>query len=179
MGPLRLLDEIGFDVADHAGRELGTAFGDRLVPAPMLASLMEDGRLGKKNGRGFYLYRQGKSTGVDPSIEEATRIDSPAASGLLSDEDILARCTVLMVNEAAWALDDGVVESADYLDLAMIMGTGFPPFRGGLLRWADTVGLARIRDDLVRFESALGSRFAPAPFLSQLADQNRAFTNST
>jgi len=84
----------------------------------------------------------------------------------------------LMVNEAAWALDDGVVESADFLDLAMIMGTGFPPFRGGLLRWADTVGLAKIRDDLVRFESALGNRFAPAPLLSQLADQNKAFTNS-
>jgi 3-hydroxyacyl-CoA dehydrogenase/enoyl-CoA hydratase/3-hydroxybutyryl-CoA epimerase len=85
----------------------------------------------------------------------------------------------LMVNEAAWALDDSVVESADYLDLAMIMGTGFPPFRGGLLRWADTESIARVRDDLLRYESSLGARFAPAPLLNQLADQNRTFTNFT
>lgn len=176
MGPLRLLDEIGFDVADHAGRELGTAFGDRLVPDPMLVTLMEDGRLGKKNGRGFYLYQHGKSTGVDASVEEAARKDS-AASGNLSDEEIRGRCLYLMVNEAAWALDDGVVDSADFLDLAMIMGTGFPPFRGGLLRWADTEGVARIRDSLVQFESSLGIRFTPAPLLNQLADQDRKFTN--
>jgi len=176
MGPLRLLDEIGFDVADHAGRELGNAFGDRLVPDPMLATLMEDGRLGKKNGRGFYLYQHGKSTGVDPSVEEAARTDS-AASGILSDEQIRGRCLYLMVNEAAWALDDGVVDSADFLDLAMIMGTGFPPFRGGLLRWADTEGVARIRDSLGEFESSLGIRFTPAPLLNQLADQDRKFTN--
>jgi len=178
MGPLRLLDEVGFDVADHAGRELGAVFGDRLVPAPMLASLMDDGRLGKKNGRGFYLYRHGKSTGVDPSIEQATRLET-AGGGPLSDDDIRTRCLYLMVNEAAWALDDSVVESADYLDLAMIMGTGFPPFRGGLLRWADTEGIARIREALAGFESSLGARFAPAPLLSQLADQNRTFTNSS
>jgi 3-hydroxyacyl-CoA dehydrogenase/enoyl-CoA hydratase/3-hydroxybutyryl-CoA epimerase len=176
MGPLRLLDEIGFDVADHAGRELGNAFGDRLVPDPMLATLMEDGRLGKKNGRGFYLYQHGKSTGVDPSVEEAAHTDS-AASGILSDEQIRGRCLYLMVNEAAWALDDGVVDSADFLDLAMIMGTGFPPFRGGLLRWADTEGVARIRDSLGEFESSLGIRFTPAPLLNQLADQDRKFTN--
>ncbi|MDH3427372.1 MAG: 3-hydroxyacyl-CoA dehydrogenase NAD-binding domain-containing protein, partial [Gemmatimonadota bacterium] len=136
MGPLRLLDEIGFDVANHAGRELGAAFGARLEPAPLLSRLMEDGRLGKKNGRGFYLYRDGKMTGVDPDIGAAARTDAPAGSAP-PDEDILARCLYLMVNEAAWSLADRVVDSADMVDLAMIMGTGFPPFRGGLLRWAD------------------------------------------
>ncbi|TFG66930.1 MAG: fatty acid oxidation complex subunit alpha FadJ [Gemmatimonadales bacterium] len=177
MGPLRLLDEIGFDVANHAGRELGTTFGDRLVPAPILARLMEDGRLGKKNGRGFYLYQHGRSTGVDPTIEGVARAGLPAG-GSISDEDIRARCLYLMVNEAAWALDDSVVDSADFLDLAMIMGTGFPPFRGGLLRWADTEGVARIRDALARYESSFGVRFTPAPLLGQLADQDRTFTNS-
>lgn len=177
MGPLRLLDEVGFDVADHAGREMGTAFGERLVPAPMLARLMEDGRLGKKNGRGFYLYRHGKSTGVDPTVAEAARADA-LVGGPPSDADIRARCLYLMVNEAAWALDDGVIDSADFLDLAMVMGTGFPPFRGGLLRWADTEGVALIRDALVRYESSFGQRFAPAPLLSRLADQERTFTNS-
>jgi 3-hydroxyacyl-CoA dehydrogenase/enoyl-CoA hydratase/3-hydroxybutyryl-CoA epimerase len=176
MGPLRLLDEIGFDVANHAGREMGSAFGDRLAPAPLLARLMEDGRLGKKNGRGFYLYREGKSTGVDPSIGQAVGGDMTAGKAM-SDEDILSRCLYLMVNEAAWSLADEVIESADMVDLAMIMGTGFPPFRGGLLRWADTEGLARIRDSLIRFE-VLGTRFTPAPLLNEFADQNRTFTNS-
>lgn len=177
MGPLRLLDEVGFDVADHAGRELGNAFGERLIPAPMLARLMEDGRLGKKNGRGFYLYRHGKSTGVDPTVAEAARADAPGG-GCPSDADIRDRCLYLMINEAAWALDDGVIDSADFLDLAMIMGTGFPPFRGGLLRWADTEGIALIRDALLRYESSFGNRFAPAPLLSRLADEERTFTNS-
>ncbi|MFQ5529300.1 MAG: 3-hydroxyacyl-CoA dehydrogenase family protein, partial [Gemmatimonadota bacterium] len=178
MGPLRLLDEIGFDVANHAGRELGSAFGARLAPAPLLAHLMDDGRLGKKNGRGFYLYSDGKSTGVDPTIGAAARLD--ASDGRVPpDEEILARCLYLMVNEAAWSLADEVIDSADMVDLAMIMGTGFPPFRGGLLRWADTEGLARIRDGLGEFAATLGARFAPAPLLSELADQDRTFTNSS
>jgi 3-hydroxyacyl-CoA dehydrogenase/enoyl-CoA hydratase/3-hydroxybutyryl-CoA epimerase len=176
MGPLRLLDEIGFDVASHAGRELGTAFGERLAPAPMLTLLMDDGRLGKKNGRGFYLYQDGKSRGVDQGVAEAAR-GGAQPGGRVSNEDIRRRLLYLMVNEAAWALEEEVVDSADMVDLAMIMGTGFPPFRGGLLRWADDEGVRRIHEALTEFASSVDSRFAPAPFLTRLAEQDGTFTH--
>ncbi len=175
MGPCRLLDEIGFDVARHAGREMAAALGDRLSPPDVLDRMIDDGRLGRKNGRGFYLYEDGSSTGVDPTLASVF----PSASGGRSDDDIRTRCLLSMVNEAAWALGEHVVETADQVDLAMILGTGFPPFRGGLLRWADTEGLRHILDELVRLEETLGARFAPAPVLKQLAERDGTFTNPT
>jgi 3-hydroxyacyl-CoA dehydrogenase/enoyl-CoA hydratase/3-hydroxybutyryl-CoA epimerase len=175
MGPCRLLDEIGFEVATHAGREMARGLGDRLAPPALLDRMIEDGRLGKKNGRGFYLYEQGKSAGVDPTLEAVLG----TAGSDLPGQEIRDRCLWLMVNEAAWALEERVVDSADGVDLAMIMGTGFPPFRGGLLRWADGVGLRVIMEGLERFESDLGPRFAPAPMLRELAERDGTFTNPT
>ena len=181
MGPLRLLDEIGFDIAEHAGNEMSSAFGERLAPADAVERLIESGRLGKKNGRGFYLYRDGKSTGVDTAAAELVRgsASDTIARGGFDDQDIERRCLYSMVNEAAYALEDEVVRDPDMVDLAMIMGTGFPPFRGGLLRWADTEGLAAIRDRLQVYAESLGPRFTPAPLLERLADQNGTFTDST
>jgi 3-hydroxyacyl-CoA dehydrogenase/enoyl-CoA hydratase/3-hydroxybutyryl-CoA epimerase len=137
--------------------------------------MIEDGRLGRKNGRGFYLYENGKSTGVDPTLDSLF----PPATGDVSGDEIRSRCLWLMVNEAAWALEEDVVDTAGQVDLAMIMGTGFPPFRGGLLRWADSEGLRLILDGLERYESTLGTRFAPAPMLRKLADRDGTFTNPT
>jgi 3-hydroxyacyl-CoA dehydrogenase/enoyl-CoA hydratase/3-hydroxybutyryl-CoA epimerase len=183
MGPLRLLDEIGFDIAEHAGREMSAAFGERLETADVIDRLIDSGRLGKKNGRGFYLYRDGKSTGVDPAAAEVARGGPASANGgpgpTPSDEEIRDRCLYLMVNEAAYALEDEVVEDPDMVDLAMIMGTGFPPFRGGLLRWADDVGVRTIRDRLAQFAETFGPRFTPAPLLERMADQDRTFTHSS
>ena len=175
MGPCRLLDEIGFEVGLHAGREMAAAFGVRMAPPDVLDRMIEDGRLGRKNGRGFYLYENGKSIGIDPTLDS---LFPPSAGGPSSDE-IRSRCLWLMVNEAAWALEEGVVDTADRVDLAMIMGTGFPPFRGGLLRWADTVGLRQIVDGLARYADTLGARFAPAPMLKGLAKRDGKFTNPT
>ena len=179
MGPLRLLDEIGFDIAEHAGEEMGRAFGDRLATSDVIERLLESGRLGKKNGRGFYLYRHGQSTGVDPAVAELVRGTGAAGGGPPDDEEILHRCLYPMVNEAALALEEEVVSDADMVDLAMIMGTGFPPFRGGLLRWADDEGLAVIRDRLAAYAESLGPRFTPAQLLERLADQDRTFTYSS
>jgi 3-hydroxyacyl-CoA dehydrogenase/enoyl-CoA hydratase/3-hydroxybutyryl-CoA epimerase len=181
MGPLRLLDEIGFDIAEHAGKEMGAAFGERLAPAPVMDRLIESGRLGKKNGRGFYLYKNGKATGVDPLVAEVARggHGAGAAGSARTADEIQRRCLYVMVNEAAYALEDEVVENADMVDLAMIMGTGFPPFRGGLLRWADEEGLTKIRDQLKGYAQELGPRFTPAPLLDRLADRDGTFTNSS
>ncbi|MFW6084459.1 MAG: 3-hydroxyacyl-CoA dehydrogenase NAD-binding domain-containing protein, partial [Gemmatimonadota bacterium] len=180
MGPLRLLDEIGFDIAEHAGREMSSAFGERLAPADAVERLIESGRLGKKNGRGFYLYREGKSTGVDPAAAELVRAGAESATragGAPADDDVRNRCLYLMVNEAAYALEDGVVKDPNMVDLAMITGTGFPPFRGGLLRWADGEGVTAVRDRLKAYAESLGPRFTPAPLLERTADQHGTFTN--
>ncbi len=173
MGPLRLLDEIGFDVARHASRELSAAFGERMQPSGVLDGMIEDGRLGRKNGLGFHRYENGRDGGADPTV------DRLFGSGGSPTDEIGRRCLYVMVNEAAYALEEQVVDGPDPVDLAMVMGTGFPPFRGGLLRWADVEGIRTIHDALSDYADRIGNRFAPAPLLALLAEQNRTFTDIT
>lgn len=181
MGPLRLLDEIGFDVARHASREMAAAFGERMRPSGVLDRMIEDARLGRKNGLGFHRYQDGSDRGADRTAElllarEDVAETGEAQSGLPA-EKIQRRCLYIMVNEAAYALEEQVVEGPDPVDLAMVMGTGFPPFRGGLLRWADAEGIPGIHDALSEYAGTLGNRFAPAPLLVRMAQQNRTFTD--
>jgi 3-hydroxyacyl-CoA dehydrogenase/enoyl-CoA hydratase/3-hydroxybutyryl-CoA epimerase len=172
MGPVRLLDEVGLDVSRHAGRVMYEAFGDRLRPAPPLAALEKSPRLGKKGGAGFYKYEDGKEKEVDASVYGELGLQP---GGALSEQDIQRRAVFVMINEAARILDDGIVASPGDVDLGMIMGTGFPPFRGGLLRYADTVGLREIVSWLERYQQQLGDRFAPAPLLKRKADAGESF----
>lgn len=182
MGPLRLLDEIGLDVARHASRELTAAFGERMRPSGVLDRMIEDARLGKKNGMGFYRYPKGKEPTPDRGVESLLA-GSPEASEVedgphgAAPEEIRRRCLYSMVNEAARALEERVVEGPGPVDLAMVTGTGFPPFRGGLLRWADQEGLAMIHATLAEYAGELGSRFTPAPLLGRMVEQNRTFTD--
>ncbi|MDX1395113.1 MAG: 3-hydroxyacyl-CoA dehydrogenase NAD-binding domain-containing protein [Gemmatimonadota bacterium] len=171
MGPCRLLDEVGFDVARHVAREMERAFGERMKPSPVVELLTEEGRLGRKNGRGFYSYTKGKQGGVD---REVARILD--ARGEVADDEIRDRCLFLLVNEACHALAEEIVPDAGTVDLAMVLGTGFPPFRGGVFQWADTVGAGHIRDRLRELENTHGPRFTPAPRLDDLADSGGAFT---
>ena len=186
MGPLRLLDEIGFDVAGHASREMAAAFGDRMRPSGVLEKMIGDARLGRKNGLGFYRYREGKARVADPAVAGlfagvTRRASSPGTGSTTATpaDEIRKRCLYLMVNEAGYALEERVVEGAGPVDLAMVMGTGFPPFRGGLLRWADKEGIQNIHDALSEYSGSVGSRFAPAPLLVRMAKQNRTFTDLT
>ena len=99
----------------------------------------------------------------------------PAEPQKFSDQEIRARLVLQMINEAAHVLQDGIVERADQVDLALIMGTGFPPFRGGLLRFADTLHPRGILSHIRKLEEVYGTRFAPAPLLIDLADRDRRF----
>jgi 3-hydroxyacyl-CoA dehydrogenase/enoyl-CoA hydratase/3-hydroxybutyryl-CoA epimerase len=175
MGPFRLLDEVGLDIARHAGQVLYEAFGDRMLPAPPLVKVGETGRLGRKGGRGFYRYEGEKEAGIDETIY-AELADSIAATRTsLPAELIRDRTVLVMVNEAARALEDGIVSTPGDVDLAMITGTGFPPFRGGLLRYADSVGLATVLLKLEAFQRELGPRFQPTPLLAALAHEGKGF----
>ena len=157
MGPLRLLDEVGLDVADKAGKVLSAAFGDRAAPSKVVSKLVAEGRLGKKAGRGLYRY-EGKKEVPDETVLAIVGVNRlPAAAA----KNCVERGLGLMIAEAARCLDEGIVRSPGELDLAMVMGTGFPPFRGGLLRYADHYGVARIVEDLAKWSEQLGSRFDP------------------
>jgi 3-hydroxyacyl-CoA dehydrogenase len=131
---------------------------------------------------GFYRYPKGKEPTPDRGVESLLA-GSPEASEAedgrhrAAPEEIRRRCLYSMVNEAARALEEQVVEGPGPVDLAMVTGTGFPPFRGGLLRWADQEGLATIHAKLAEYAGELGSRFTPAPLLGRMVEQNRTFTD--
>tara|TARA_B100000745_G_scaffold177162_1_gene116022 strand:+ start:9 stop:1694 length:1686 start_codon:yes stop_codon:yes gene_type:complete len=174
MGPLRLLDEIGLDITHHVAGRLGPVFGERLLASDVSRLMCKSGRLGKKVLNGFYRYGKGEPQPVDPGeILDGV----PMSARRPDDEEITDRCILLMFNEACYALQENIVESAGFLDLAMVMGTGFPPFRGGILRYADAVGVACLRDRLQELSDLLGGRFEPAPLLEEVADTGRFYTS--
>ncbi len=175
MGPLRLVDEVGIDVAHHAGATLHEALGERLAPSPPLAALYDTGRLGKKGGKGFYRYEDGKEKGVDEEIWAELGDTVPAERGGMEEDEIRRRLVIQMINEAARCLDEGIVEAAWQVDLGLIMGTGFPPFRGGLLRFADTLHPRGILDRSRALQAKHGPRFAPAELVERLAEEDRGF----
>lgn len=176
VGPLELLDDIGLDVAVKAGEVLQAAFPQRIKSGGDEA-LVAAGRLGRKTGGGFYEYESGKRGEPSRAAYEILRVQ-PAASPRYPAEVIESRLVLPMVNEAAFCLEDGVVPGPAKLDLAMILGTGFPPFRGGLLKWADSLGLPRVRSLLEELTERFGSRFEPARTIRRLADARGTFYGS-
>ena len=167
--------EIGIDVCIKVTKIFKEAFGERMEVPKVMEKFLEIKRYGKKTGRGFYLYdEKGKRQGVDPEIYKDLGLSSPKSPH--TDGEITQRCIFPMINEAALALiEEQIVETADEVDLAMIMGTGFPPFRGGLLRYADTLGSAKIADELEAYASKYGMRFKPSGPLRTMAKTSRTF----
>jgi 3-hydroxyacyl-CoA dehydrogenase/enoyl-CoA hydratase/3-hydroxybutyryl-CoA epimerase len=163
LGPLELLDEIGLDVARKVAHVLGDAFGARMPSVALIDRLAGEGALGKKSGLGFYRYERGKRGSVNPSLGAAT--GERATTGVA---EITDRMVDAMINEAALALDDRVVEDPNDVDLAMILGTGFPPFRGGLLRHADVVGIGTVVERLARRQQS-GAPYGPCGRLQRMA----------
>jgi 3-hydroxyacyl-CoA dehydrogenase/enoyl-CoA hydratase/3-hydroxybutyryl-CoA epimerase len=173
MGPLRLLDEIGIDVADKVSHILGAAFGDRVDPAGVLEPMVAGGRTGKKGGLGFYRYR-GKEVTPDPAVYPLA--DRPSREVIQAGPAAWRERMVLaMVNEAARCLEERIVATPALVDLAMIMGTGFPPFRGGLLRHADALGLVSVVERLRGLEKEHGARFTPCELIVRMSQERGSF----
>jgi 3-hydroxyacyl-CoA dehydrogenase/enoyl-CoA hydratase/3-hydroxybutyryl-CoA epimerase len=171
VGPITLLDEIGLDVGAKASKVLHEAFGERMQPVTELDMMVKDGLLGRKGGRGFYTYADGRRKGPDRSVQAWLR----APSGAAPAADVEDRLVYAMLNEAARACEEGVVRSPRDGDVAAIFGIGYPPFRGGPLRTLDRIGAARAVETLRRLEAAHGSRFAPAPVLVRQAEAGGRF----
>ncbi len=172
MGPFELIDEVGADVACEAGRTLHAGLGERMRPAALAARLVEAHRLGRKTGGGMYRY-DGKRRRPDRALWQTLRDRSAAAA--LPASVLQERVFGLMINEAARCLDEGIVATAADLDLALVFGIGFPPFRGGLLRYADAQGIATVVRGLEQLEREVGSRFAPCSRLRRMADVGETF----
>ncbi|MEM7395042.1 MAG: 3-hydroxyacyl-CoA dehydrogenase family protein, partial [Verrucomicrobiota bacterium] len=173
MGPLRLSDEVGIDVAHHVASFLTTHYKDRMPEPGILNRMLEEGLLGRKSGAGFYAY-QGKKSTINPTTAHWT-VSSEAHR--LSSDDLLSRMVLLMINEAARCLEEGVADDPADIDFAMIMGTGFAPFRGGPLRYADSVGMDKLLKLFDRMTEQAGSRYEPCPLIETMAKNDESFYN--
>ncbi len=177
MGPLRVLDEIGLDVVLHIAETLERHVGQRAAPPAALRRLCEAGRLGRKTGAGLYRYDAGPGSTPVAAPEADVGISDtesrPAAR--LSREELQQRMLLLMVNEAARCLEEAVVAEPDDIDFALMAGAGFGTFRGGPLRYADSVGAGRLVDDLESLAEREGGRFAPCARLRAAAAHRQRF----
>jgi 3-hydroxyacyl-CoA dehydrogenase / enoyl-CoA hydratase / 3-hydroxybutyryl-CoA epimerase len=169
-GGLQLLDEVGIDVAYHAGQVLIARLGDRIDAPPAFRKLVDDGRKGRKAERGFYRY-DGKEKTPDPAVYELLGWQPRP----LAAADIAERCWLQMLNEVARTIEERIVTDPDVVDVGVIFGLGFPPFRGGILREADRVGLDLIVERLDAYAAKHGKRLQPAPLLREMAQRGERF----
>jgi 3-hydroxyacyl-CoA dehydrogenase/enoyl-CoA hydratase/3-hydroxybutyryl-CoA epimerase len=174
VGPVALLDEVGIDVGAKVGKILHAAFGERMAPPPSVERLVEDQRLGKKNGRGFYDYaakKKGKRP-VDASVYTVLGVEP---KNDMTAGEISERCVLQFVNEAAHCLGEGILRSPRDGDIGAVFGLGFPPFRGGPFHYMDAVGASEIVRRLEKHEQTHGARFHPAPLLVELGRSGKKF----
>ncbi|MCV6607269.1 MAG: 3-hydroxyacyl-CoA dehydrogenase NAD-binding domain-containing protein [Campylobacterales bacterium] len=172
MGPLTLVDEVGIDIGYKVSKILEDSYGERMAMCPITESIYkEKNLLGKKAGKGFYIH----------SSDKTPPIPNPEVSSLQSSNDsftqaqIIDRTVLMLINEASRCIEEKVVEKPSYLDMAMIMGTGFPPFKGGVLKYADSIGIDTVVEKLEDLGKNYSSRFTPSNLLKSMAKENKTF----
>jgi 3-hydroxyacyl-CoA dehydrogenase/enoyl-CoA hydratase/3-hydroxybutyryl-CoA epimerase len=173
VGPITLIDEVGLDIAGKSSAVMLGAFGDRMVPAASLAKVIEAGRTGRKGGKGFYRYENGKKQGVDETVYPL--ISSNGQRMLIGARDIVERCVFAMLNEAARCLEEGIIASPRDGDVGAVYGIGFPPFRGGPFRYLDTLGIPTVIRALEVLDGRFSPRFRPAGILREMASSGSRF----
>lgn len=172
VGPLKLIDEVGLDVAGSVNEVLAPLFAERGLQLSGAGALLEAGLLGRKGGRGFYVYERGESSRVNPDVYGLlgadSRRDVPAAL-------IRRRLLWSLVNEAARTLAEGIIRSPLDGDAGAVFGFGFPPFLGGPFHFLDQQGLKLSVADLEDLRDSFGDRFEPAQLLRDMADNGERF----
>ncbi|MGE0454438.1 MAG: fatty acid oxidation complex subunit alpha FadJ [Vicinamibacteria bacterium] len=171
IGPVALLDEVGIDVGAKVAKILHEAFGERMAPPASMQKVIDDGRLGRKNQRGFYVH-DGKKKRPDASVYAL--LEDPARRGFEARE-IQERLVFAFLNESVHCLQAGILRSPRDGDVGAIFGLGFPPFLGGAFRYLDHLGARFAVECLERLAAAHGARFAPAPLLVDKAREGRSF----
>ena len=174
MGPITLSDLVGLDTAHYAGSVMEQAFPSRVVSSPILTALIEQGRLGQKTGLGFFSYQNKKGKAEDDPAVARLVAEHRREERKFSRDELTQRLFLPMLVEATRMLEERIVRDVRDVDLGLIFGIGFPPFRGGLLFWADTLGAATIVKMLKPYEG-LGERYKSTPLLVKMAQEGKKF----
>ncbi len=177
MGPATLSDLTGIDIGYHVGKNFERSFGERWKMSPVYELVYQTGCYGRKTGAGWYDY-SGEKPVPNPKVQEAIKRylkEKKIQPKKFSPKEILDRMLSRAINEAAYMIQEGICERPQDMDLAMIYGTGFPPYRGGILRYADAWGIRNVYEHLLKLEQEQGVRFKPASLLEEMAEAGRTF----
>ncbi|KMZ63897.1 Peroxisomal fatty acid beta-oxidation multifunctional protein [Zostera marina] len=176
MGPFQLQDLAGYGVAMAVKEVFASSFKGRTFDTELVQMMVEMGRNGKANGKGYYVYERGMKPKPDPSlqpiIEKSRKLANVMHGGkpiIISDQDILEMVFFPVVNEACRVMDENVVIRASDIDISSVLGMGFPRYRGGLVFWADTLGSKYIYERLKKWEITYGGFFKPSRYLEERA----------
>ncbi|BAJ02876.1 fatty acid oxidation complex subunit alpha FadJ [Shewanella violacea] len=175
VGPMTLLDEVGIDVGAKISPILEAELGERFKAPAAFDKLLSDGRKGRKNGKGFYLYAgkaKKKAKQVDESVYQVLGL-KPGVNAEVSE--VAQRCVVQMLNEAVRCLEEGIIASPRDGDIGAIFGIGFPPFLGGPFHYIDTLGAGVLVAKLEKYQAKHGDRFTPCNKLIEMAESNQRF----
>ena len=170
VGPLALLDEVGIDIGSKIAPILEKELGERFKAPDAFNRLIDSKRLGRKTGRGFYLYDK-KDKKVDESVYELLGV---TPSPRLNKSEIAKRCVAQMLNEAVRCLDDGIIASPRDGDIGAIFGIGFPPFLGGPFSYMDKLGAAQVTSEMATFAN-YNPIFTPCDTLKAMAEKGGRF----
>jgi len=177
MGPATLSDLTGIDINYHVNKTFEKRLGKRYKVHPLTELIYQTGCYGRKTGSGYFDYSGDKPV-PNPKVEAVIQQylkDNGVAPKEMSEQQIIDVMLALGINEAALMMEEGICDRPQDMDLAMIYGTGFPPYRGGILRYADKWGLKNVYEKLVEFEKQYGLRFKPANLIKEMAKTEKTF----
>lgn len=171
VGPITLLDEVGHDVGAHVLSIMKDAYPERFAE-DLTRVTVDDDRLGRKNQKGFYVYDKGKKVGVDESVYA---LFSSRKNLDMGKDDVQERIIMALINEVGFCMGENIVTNYNDAEIGLIYGIGFPPFRGGPLHYVDFLGIHNLVDTFENLESKWGTRFKPAPYWIEGAQEGRRF----
>lgn len=177
MGPATLSDLTGIDIGYHVGKNFERSFGQRWKMSPIYELVYKTGCYGRKTGAGWYDY-SGEKPVPNPKVRDVVEQylrEHGIGQKEMSPQQIIDRMLARAINEAAYMIQEGICDRPQDMDLAMIYGTGFPPYRGGILRYADKWGIRKVYEKLLELEKEHGVRFAPCPLLAEMARKGESF----
>jgi 3-hydroxyacyl-CoA dehydrogenase len=177
MGPATLSDLTGIDIGYHVGKNFERSFGERWKISPIYELVYQTGCYGRKTGAGWYNY-SGEKPVPNPKVQEVIKKylkEKKIQTKKSSHKEIVDRMLARAINEAAFMIEEGICDRPQDMDLAMVYGTGFPPYRGGILRYADAWGIRNVYEHLLKLEKEHGVRLKPASLLKEMVESGRTF----